>query len=137
MADPIAVATRQVTRDKLAQFLKSQELIKLFENLTQDVSVTVPEALDTISAVADQALATGLLVMGVAESARAEADRLTQVLNRVDAAFSTQRDRGAELQELRKRLDAIENTVVALGRGSNTDTLRKQIEELRALVIGS
>lgn len=43
-----SVSTRPLTRDKLAQFLKSHELIKAFENLTADVSAALPEAIDAI-----------------------------------------------------------------------------------------
>lgn len=50
MADPI-ILTRRLTRDKLASFLGSHELIKAFEALQQDVAETLPsvavEAQDT------------------------------------------------------------------------------------------
>lgn len=44
MADIPTVKSRRITRDKLATFLGSHELIKAFENLIEDVVVTIPEA---------------------------------------------------------------------------------------------
>jgi hypothetical protein len=52
----VPVKTKAVTRDKLAQFLQNHELIKLFENLAQDVSTTLPTATLTTAAIAQQAL---------------------------------------------------------------------------------
>lgn len=45
MADRPEVKTRRITRDKLASFLKSHELIKAFEDLAADVSETLPDAI--------------------------------------------------------------------------------------------
>lgn len=57
MARP-AVRSQQLTRDKLAEFLKSHELIKAFENLSYDVSQTLPDAAALDSEIAEDALAT-------------------------------------------------------------------------------
>lgn len=51
----VKVLTRLVTRNKLAQFLANQELIKAFENLTADVSGTLPDAVNLIAASAERA----------------------------------------------------------------------------------
>jgi hypothetical protein len=45
MADRPSVKTRPITRDKLAQFLPSFELIKAFEAMTQDITETLPDAI--------------------------------------------------------------------------------------------
>jgi hypothetical protein len=45
MADLPTVKTKRITRDKLAQFLPSHELIKAFENLSEDVAETLPDAI--------------------------------------------------------------------------------------------
>lgn len=49
MADPVSVKTRQISRDKLAKFLPTLELIKAFENLSEDVSKTLPDAIDAVA----------------------------------------------------------------------------------------
>lgn len=55
MADRPAVRTRPITREKLAQFLPSQELIKAFEALAQDVGTTLPDAVLSASEAAASA----------------------------------------------------------------------------------
>lgn len=45
MATGLNVRTRAITRDKLTAALKNHELVKAFENLTQDVSQTLPDAI--------------------------------------------------------------------------------------------
>lgn len=44
MASSIPIKTRRLTRDKIAAILKSQELIKAFENIIEDVTVTLPDS---------------------------------------------------------------------------------------------
>lgn len=73
----VRTLTRPVTRNKLAQFLSSQELIKAFENLTADVSSTLPDAIninvETITqaqATADTATAEAALATAIAQYAR-------------------------------------------------------------------
>ena len=43
------VKTRRITRDKLAQFLPSHELIKAFEDMSSDVSTTIPDAIAEVN----------------------------------------------------------------------------------------
>lgn len=58
MADRPPVKTRRITRDKLAQFLPTHELIKAFEDLSADVSQTLPDAIDGATVDAGSLLAT-------------------------------------------------------------------------------
>lgn len=45
MAERPDVKTRSLTRNKLATFLNSHELIKAFEDMSQDVSEVIPDAI--------------------------------------------------------------------------------------------
>lgn len=45
MADRPSVRTKRLSRDKLATFLKSHELIKAFEHIAVDVGETLPDAI--------------------------------------------------------------------------------------------
>lgn len=56
MASRPNVKTRPITRDKLATFLRSAELIKAFENMTNDVSETLPDAIAGINGSQDSVL---------------------------------------------------------------------------------
>ena len=67
MADRPDVNTRRITRDKLAQFLNSQELIKAFENISKDVGEVLPDA------IADATHDTGSLTGS--DSGRSGSDR--------------------------------------------------------------
>lgn len=80
MARP-AVRSQQLTRDKLAEFLKSHELIKAFENLSYDVSQTLPdavqidsEAIEQAQLTADAAVLGAAAAQGSADTAQATAD---------------------------------------------------------------
>jgi HPt (histidine-containing phosphotransfer) domain-containing protein len=75
MAD-VVVRTRRITRDKLAQFLPSHELIKAFESFTDDIISTLPtaigenaDAINDAQQMADSALALAAAAMGMANLA--------------------------------------------------------------------
>jgi hypothetical protein len=58
MADRPPVKTRPITRDKLAQFLPSHELIKAFEDMASDVSKVLPDAIEGTTVDSSSLLAT-------------------------------------------------------------------------------
>lgn len=58
--------TRPVTRNQLAGFLPSHELVKLFENLIADVSGGLPSTLSEIEMTAENARALATLAQGLA-----------------------------------------------------------------------
>jgi hypothetical protein len=93
MADPVVVRSRPISRDKLAQFLPSPELIRAYEALHQDVAETLPEAAsqaldDAESAMtqATTALANAATAQAAADAAQATAD---DAQDAADAAQST------------------------------------------------
>ncbi len=57
MAERPLVKTRPITREKLATFLPTHELIKAFENLSADVSETLPDAIEGASVDASTVIA--------------------------------------------------------------------------------
>lgn len=61
--------TRKISRDKLASFLPSHELIKAFENLVQDVEEVVPDT-NQSQDLADTALSEAAAARAVAESVK-------------------------------------------------------------------
>lgn len=58
MADRPAVKTQRIGRDKLAQFLPTHELIKAFENISTDVSETLPDAIEGAAVDSNSLIAT-------------------------------------------------------------------------------
>lgn len=111
MASAPDVKTTKLTRDKLAKFLPNHEAIKCFENLTQDVSQTLPAAslANTLAAAAAQASANAaqdeaILALTNAAAAQATAD---QALNAggTDPGLSMVL---AEISSLRARIAALE-----------------------------
>jgi hypothetical protein len=81
MADPVLVSTRPTTRNKLAQFLQSPELIRMVENLTQDVGTTLPQNIDVAAAAAGAASAAAEGAAGIADAAQATANSAQSNLN--------------------------------------------------------
>lgn len=67
----VVVKTRKLTRNKLATFLSNQELIKAFENLTEDVSTTIPGAMDGNTGATESAQETADLALALANAAQA------------------------------------------------------------------
>lgn len=67
----LTIKTQTATREKLASFLPSHELVKMMENLTSDVSLTIPELVALAQAAADAALAAAeaLQAIGYVEAA--------------------------------------------------------------------
>lgn len=57
MADRPDVKTRRLTREKLAKFLPNHETIKAFENITEDLADTLPDAISGVAENADTVLA--------------------------------------------------------------------------------
>lgn len=64
------IQTRPLTREKLSALVDGRmELIKFFENLTQDVRTALPGAVDDLAMTADGALALAQLAQGIAQQA--------------------------------------------------------------------
>lgn len=57
MASRPPVKTKKLTRDKLAKFLPNHESIKAFEDVTEDVSTTIPDAIEGMTESVDTLIA--------------------------------------------------------------------------------
>lgn len=68
MADPVTVKTRRVTREKLAAVFKSQELLKLIENLSEDVVSTLPAAIEAGAGSGEDAAAGAAALAAAAQA---------------------------------------------------------------------
>lgn len=93
MAETPVVKTRRISRDMLATFLKSHELIKAFEDLMGDVSQALPEAIASSSTDADSLVGVQAFTPRVPASAPSfndESDKIHSMaayLPRVPAAI--------------------------------------------------
>lgn len=114
MASIPKVRTQPITRDKLAKFLPNQEAIRTFENLTKDVSETLPQSSYDNSVGIDAATAAAAAADDLAQSALIAAGAAQQTAN---AALTqageglTAPDQGAlwaEISKLRARVAALE-----------------------------
>lgn len=74
MATSLVVRTLPIARDELRKFLPNSQLIKAFENLAQDVSETIPSAIDgnTTAVALAQATANSAIVQATAAQATAD-----------------------------------------------------------------
>lgn len=114
MADRPAVKVKPITRDKLATFLGSHELIKAFENLVEDVGVTLPDAslnnaraIDTAQESADTAIAASIAARAIVEVLRPLVDDL------IGGPPAVPPER-VELEEMIPRVAQLESTITRL-----------------------
>ena len=114
-----------VTRDKLFAIFKNQEIVKLIENLTRDVSIVIPEAIDGGQASASEALAKANTAIESANAAQESADQ-----------YSLERPDSDAVESLRRRVSDLECRLL-LERRDEFDMLRREINELRSLVQGT
>lgn len=62
MAERPEVLSKRVTRADLAEFLPNSRAIRAFENMVQDLTQTLPDAIENSSADADSLLAVATFV---------------------------------------------------------------------------
>lgn len=126
MAD---IRSRPIARAALAEVFKSREMIAVIENLSQDVRETLPVAADAAQATANDARDRAI-------AAQDDADRIDILLATLDAFVQMQRSERATIDTLRRRVEELELRLLAADRRHDTDGLRKQLEELRSIVLG-
>jgi hypothetical protein len=105
--DRPVVRTKPVSRDKLAQFLPSQELIVAFENLAADVGLTLPDATVVNADLLSQVVTQAQVATDIAAGARSGVDRLANALMALATALQTQRSERAAISDLRRQVDEI------------------------------
>lgn len=113
MADPIIVRTRLLTREQIAQFIKSPRGVRAFEELTQDTSSTLPAAILVVQTQLDYVDAAMHMASDVADSAKALAQAAHTLAAQLEALQATTR-----------------------GQQTTINNLRAELEDLRAIVLG-
>lgn len=114
MASLPATKTRKLTRDKLRKFLPNHESIRAFEELTQDVTETLPQASYDNSVAAEQAATAAASAADLAESAlvaAGHAQASADVASQQAGEGLTAPDHGAlwaEISKLRARVATLE-----------------------------
>lgn len=116
MASRPAVKTTPITRDKLATFLGSHELIKAFENIVQDVSVIIPDDTETISIAVDTAQETADSGVVAAAAARALAEALRPLVEALTTAPPPSPTARLAQEEMISRVAYLESMVARLAR---------------------
>lgn len=119
MASRPAVKVRPITRDKLATFLGSHELITAFENLVEDVATTIPDDTETLSIAVDAAQETADGAIVSAAAARSVAELLRPLVEALVAGPPPAPAARAEPEGLPARLAQLESTVARLARRVN------------------
>ncbi len=119
MASPaVTVKTQAVARLILAKLVgNNQPMIKLLENLTEDVSSTLPTGVDVATA--------------LAQAAQAAADEVTGL-------FIAEPGYGSDIDALRRSLDEAHMQIQAMRQQlAELDKLRRQVNELQAYSFAS
>lgn len=106
MAD-IVVKSRKLTRQQLATFLKNPHLIKAFEDLQEDVIVTIPDSISSGSVYTSGATELATLAAQSAAIALSAANRATQLAGELQALIASARSPG-NLAEIERRLSELE-----------------------------
>ena len=80
MADRPEIKSRQLTRDDLAQFLPNPKLIRAFELMTEDVTITLPDAIADSGSDADSVIAQASFAPPMRQSTLQLTDTASPVL---------------------------------------------------------
>ena len=118
MASSVTIYTQAVTRDLLAQFAGNQRMVKVMENLIQDVSVNVPSAIDDLLQASDSVRALADLAATIARAAIELAAEIAEapVLPPPPLADAAS-ELGGQLSEVLARLQAAEDRIACLEGG--------------------
>ena len=113
----VDIVTQQVTRDLLAQIAGNHRVVKLLENITQDVSQNIPAGMDqlqeqaeTVKALADLSASIALKALEIAASMQEGPPVLPSVDERTQ-------EPSVSLPELIARLTALEQRVGNIEEG--------------------
>ena len=132
MAESIITRTRRLTRDKLRQFLPNHEAMKVFEDLTHDVVVTLPDAISS------QTDANALLALLGTDSHRSPTAAAQALADQIAVVLQTNRTQASAISALRRDVDDLQAQLLAFTRAqsSQLNALRKDIDDARTLIQG-
>lgn len=86
MADPVVTKTRPIKRENLRQFLPDQRAVKTFENLTEDVGETLPDAVTAALNAAEAAQNAAVVAQAAADAAALAASNALAALASLSSA---------------------------------------------------
>lgn len=117
------IRTNKLTREQIAAFVgNNPRAIKLIENLALDVSVAIPTAIDDVQSMVS-------LSEAAAAIAQAAANRALELAGAISVVLHTSRAT-SQPDDLRRRLDDLEQRTIAADRRTNTNTLLQRIDDL-------
>lgn len=137
MADPVAVLTRRITRDKLAKVFNNHEAIKLIEDLTRDVGTTLPGAVNLNIADIQNATQAAMIAVGAAAAAKASAFNAETMARDVTALLKTMRNQSRSSLAESVARESISLLQTIRTQASDISTLRRELDEVRALIQGT
>ena len=111
MASSVQVRTRALTRDQIAEFIRTPRGIRAFEDLTADAAKTLPAA-------AQQAQETADAAQQVAGYAQAAALAAADAVDRLDRAMQMLQVQSGEIAALREDLAAATRRIDGLAQGT-------------------
>lgn len=128
--------TKAITRDKLAKVFKDHELIKLIENIADDLSKAVPQDMESVEQIANEAQQAAVLAIGAVKAAQGAADRLEKLIEQARIEMLLQPDLRSTVEAQRQRIAELEARIEST-RTPDLAGLQRQIDELKTLVIGA
>lgn len=138
MSDDLEFRTVKTSRAELQSFLPTPRLIKAFEDLTANVQVGLPAALEATELVAQNGLLGAAAALGRAESARGAADKLVPAVQALESEAANDRGLSSEVARLTRRLEQVEILAQALNRAnSEIQRLQSRIANLETLTMGA
>lgn len=126
------IQPRQLTRDQLATFLKSPELIRAFERYIDAISTGVPDALSQTQAIAVMAQDGASSARGAAR--RAESAAMESLVLQSQETARAVRSMADRLERAAAEQQALLLTLRT--QASTIHQLQRQVEDLRALTLG-
>ena len=123
----VVIRTRKVTREQIAQAVgNNPRLVRLLEQLTQDVTVTLPDAVATVEA-------QSVFSLYPADGSKATANRAEAVALQVETLTHTTRNAlssATHADEVAMRIETLTQTTRRVS--SELAAARGEIEQLRA-----
>ncbi len=132
MADTVTTATQKLTRDQIAAiFGNNPRAIKLFELLVQDVSTTIPDAMDEVQY-------SALFSLHGADGSKQAAQHAQQVAIEMQSLLTATTRAQADLAALRKEVEMLRSELSDMrSRAMSTITqVQAQAREAITLSIG-
>ncbi len=131
MATNIPTRSKRLTRDRLARiFGQDIEAIRAFEDLTSDVTETLPDAIESFEVSASDAQAIAVGARSAARAAQDAADSAAILLAVCRTQATALQNMAGELAAIRAELQTVRQLKSAV------HNIAQAVEEVRVLTIG-